>query len=206
MKNFLLTFVLLILAGAANARQLIYEPLLPSQGGNPLLSSYFLSIAQLSRPTKTTPKATLEERLAQIFDRSVESEVSLEIRRTLRGEDGAQREFPTSDRVVVITPTDSGVQIDIYEKIDLGGGKYEKGRLLTGFGVDNSDLGNTDDASSITAAPSLFNTTLSSSLLWGNQPRLFPDFNLKNPYEFRKQNITPSGLSETDLTKMRRVE
>ena len=115
-----LTFVLVCTSGLF-AQQLIYQPINPSFGGNPLNGNWLLNSAQLQDNT-TDPDLTgqAEDPFADFqssLNRSILSQLSRNLTNQIFGESGELQEglFQLGDFSIEVIETLDGVQITIFD-------------------------------------------------------------------------------------------
>lgn len=115
-----LTFILVSTSGLI-AQQLIYQPINPSFGGNPLNGNWLLSSAQLQDNT-TDPASTdqAQDPFADFqnnLNRSILSQLSRNLTNQLFGEGGELQEglFQLGDFSIEVIETLDGVQITIFD-------------------------------------------------------------------------------------------
>jgi curli production assembly/transport component CsgF len=118
---FLALAFVLVGTGGLYAQQLVYQPINPSFGGNPLNGNWLLSSAQLQ--DNTTDPAETEQAQDPFADfqsnlnRSILSQLSRNLTNQIFGEGGELQEglFQLGDFSIEVIETLDGVQITIFD-------------------------------------------------------------------------------------------
>jgi curli production assembly/transport component CsgF len=120
LKMFLLfSIILLLCSNGIFAQQLIYQPINPSFGGNPLGGNWLLTSAQLQDNTTDPSEITEDDPLADFknsLNRSILNQLTRNLTSQIFGEDGLQEgEFDLGDFSISITETIDGISILIFD-------------------------------------------------------------------------------------------
>lgn len=119
MKKISLALFIFIIGLPVPASEMVYTPVNPSFGGNPLNGSYLLGNAQAqndnSPPSSNNDSAFSQTSAIDRFTRSIESRLLSDLLTNV--EDGTPGKLETTDFIVDVISEDGALSILIYDKI-----------------------------------------------------------------------------------------